>query len=200
MNAFGRMTPRLVMICLCTIASSAVAQADPIDAVWKPQRVSFSLSGGSTSYACDELARRISNILVVLGAHERIRVDRRNCSNAGIDLDITFMSPIEATSENVRALTTFSTEDQLVARLRGIELPTAEDVQWFRAEWQKVSLSHDPRLHLTAGDCELLEQVRRQLLPQLMVRDVSKRLVCVPGHLASKPPRLTVSALVASTQ
>jgi hypothetical protein len=191
----------LAAIWLGTFALDAIAGEVQIDAVWKPQRATFNFIGQTTRYACDELERRLRQVLLVLGAHKKMRIDRRHCSPfTGMRVDITFSSPIEATPENVRALTTFDTKDQLVARLKGIELPSAEELTSFPAEWQAISLSKDRRLNLRAGDCELMEQIRRQLLPHLAPRDVSKRLVCSPGNLSARAPPLNVSALVASAE
>jgi hypothetical protein len=201
MSAVARVAKGLAVIWLGTFALDTFASESEIDAVWKPRRVIFNFIGQTTRYACDELERRLRHVLIVLGAHEEMRVDRRQCSPyTGMRVDITFSSPIEATPENVRALTTFDAEDQLVARLKGIELPSAEDLTPFPAEWQAVALSRDRRLNLRAGDCELMEQIRRQLLPHLAIRDVSKRLVCSPGNLSARPPPLNASVLVASAQ
>jgi hypothetical protein len=200
MSAVVRVRAAFVAICLGVVTLSATANEASIEAIWKPQRVTFSFTSQSTFYSCNELENRLRRVLLVLGAHEQMHVDRSQCSpQTQLRLNITFSSPIEATAENVRALTTFTTEDQLVAQLRGIELPTAEDLRRFPAEWQTISLSRDRRLRLRASDCELLEQIRRQLLLQLATRDVSRRIVCSHGNF-SRPPPVTMSALVASTQ
>ena len=187
---------------LAAIATSICATADAaseVDAIWKPQQLTFSYFGLTSPYACTEFEGRVRQILLVLGAHEKIQIDRRQCSiAAGMHLQITFMSPVEATPENIRELTTFDSQEQLIARLKGIDLPTAVDLARFPATWQEVSLSRDRRIGLRAGDCELLEQVRRQLLPQVAIRSVPKRLACAQGNLSSRPPPLNVSALIAS--
>jgi hypothetical protein len=200
MSGIGKVRGACCALWLCAFTLNAIASEASIDAVWKPQRATFSFVSSTTFYTCDELEHRLKRVLIVLGAHEEMYVDRRECSSNGdMRLHITFMSPIEATSENVRALTTFATEEHLVARLKGIELPAAEDLRRFPAEWQAISLSNDRRLRLRATDCELMEQIRRQLLSHLAIRDVSRRLVCSPGNF-SRPPPLTMSALVASAQ
>lgn len=197
MGAIERALYGLAAFCL-SVCSPAGA-ANEVDAVWKPQRLTFSYVGLTSQYACHEFESRVRQILLVLGAHESIQIDRRQCSAAaGMHLHITFMSPIEATPENVRAITTFDSQEQLIARLKGIDLPSAENVIRFPAVWQEVSLSRDRRIGLRAGDCELLEQVRRQLVTQFATRSVPRRLVCVQGNLSSRPPPLNVSALIAS--
>jgi hypothetical protein len=200
MSAVRTIRVALVAIWLGAFTIDAIAREAQIEAVWKQQRATFSFVGHATSYSCSELESRLRRILVVLGAHEEMYVDRRECSSlTELRLHIAFISPVEATVENVRALTTFATEDQLIARLNGVELPAPEDLRRFPAEWQPISLSRDRRLRLSAGDCELIEQIRRQLVPRLATRDVSRRLVCSQGNF-SRPPPLTMSALVASAE
>ena len=201
MNAGRRVRIGIAALWLGVLAPGAYANELPVEAVWKPQRAIFSFFGQTTRYACDELERRLRRVLVVLGAHEEMRIDRRHCSPyTGMRLDITFRSPIEATPENVHALTTFEPEEILVARLRGFDLPSAEDLPRFPAEWQAISLSRDEHVHLRAGDCELLEQIRQQILPLLATRGAPRRIVCSPGNLSMRAPPLSVSALIASTQ
>lgn len=186
----------LMLVMLPTIAS-----ANRIEAVWKPQRFSFLFVSQSVIYTCDALQRMLRAALLTLGAHERMIIDARECSRSGgMRLHVTFMSPIEATEENIRAIVTFDTEAQLIARLRGIELPTAEELPRFPAEWQTISLGQNRELRLDASDCELIEQIRRQLLPRMATRQIPKRLLCVPGRISNRAPRLKLAALVASTE
>jgi hypothetical protein len=200
MNSVGKVRTALAAICMGAFTLDAIASEPAIEAVWKPQHATFSFVSLTTFYTCGELEHRLKRVLIVLGAHEEMYVDRRQCSmDRDMRLHITFMSPVEATPQNVHALTTFSTEQQLIARVKGIELPVAEDLRRFPAEWQAISLSNDRRLRLRGTDCELMEQIRRQLLSHLAIRDVSKRLVCSSGNF-TRPPRLTMSALVASAQ
>ena len=197
MGVIGRTLGGIAVFCLAAWGTEVAANG--VDAIWKPQQFTFSYYGMTSRYACSEFESRVRQILLALGAHENMQVDRRECSeSAGMHLRITFMSPIEATPENVREVTTFDTEQQLIARLKGIDLPSEEDIARFPAEWQEISLSRDRRIGLRAGDCELLEQVRRQLLPLIATRALPKRLVCVQGNLSSRPPPLSVSALIAS--
>jgi hypothetical protein len=196
MSTLRRALGTLAAFCLSVCSTDA---ASAVAAVWKPQQLTFSYFALTSKYACTEFEGRIRQILLVLGAHREIRIERRECSpQSGMHLQITFMSPIEATPENVRSLTSFDSQDQLIAKLRGVELPTGEDVVRFPAEWQEVSLSRDRRIGLRAGDCELLAQVQRQLVPRFATRSVPKRVVCVQGNLSSRPPPMNVAALIAS--
>jgi len=133
----------------------------------------------------------------VLGAHQDVRIVGGTCvPDSAVALDVAFRSPVEATEENVRAITAYSSTEQLVARVQGKSLPGAADLQRFNAEWREISFAHDRQLSLGPSDCDLIDSVRKQLLPKMSVRIVHNRTHCVGGSLLSAP-RLTVSALVA---
>jgi hypothetical protein len=172
-----------------------------IDAVWKPQRATFVYVGQTTFYTCGALEQKLTLVLRVIGAHEDIAFDRRDCQNGGrTRLHVMFKSPIEATPDNVRTLTTYETEQEIVARLNGVALPSATDLERFPASWQEVSFANDRRLRLSAADCEFIEHVRKQLLPHISARVVENRIFCTPGRHAVRAPTLKISALVASRE
>jgi len=180
---------------------SSTADAPSIEAVWKTQRATFGYAGETTFYTCAELERKLMVVLRVIGAHEHMVIDGRDCDIGGrTRLQITFKSPIEATPENVRALTTYGTEQELVARLNGVALPSAENLERFPASWRVISFTTDRRLKLSAADCEFIEQVRKQLLPRISGRVLKGGGICSPGSHAVRAPTLKFSALVADTR
>ena len=172
----------------------------PVEAVWHKQSVNFQYHGFSTYYTCSGLREKLRRILINIGARETLQLHGYSCSDQGsARFRITFESPVVATAQNVQALTTYSAEELLAARTRGEYLPTAQDLPRFPALWKTVSFSRDRRLALTPGDCELVEQIRRAILPRLAVEVIHDRLNCSPsGNL--RAPRLTVVALVEQRQ
>ena len=183
------------------LASAVSAAEQPsVEAVWKPQRITFVYAGQTTFFSCAALEDRLVLVLKVIGAHEHMIVDRRECNAQGtMRLHVTFRSPIEATAQNIQAMTTYDAEQLLAARLNGLKLPSAEDIARFPATWQEISLGSDRRLRLSASDCEFVEHVRRQLVPKLGARVVLNRVFCTPGSLSARAPRLVVSALIAKS-
>jgi hypothetical protein len=191
-----------------TLSSSAVARtpAPPpsralqiVQAVWKVQSLSFAYSGYATVYSCDALLRKVSEILQSLGARDTLRIRSVGCTDMVTHgrMDITLESPVEATPENIETLTTYDSTQELVARVRNEKLDRAEDVQRFPATWQTVSMSRDRQLKLGPSDCELVEQLRRDVLPRMSIRVEYERLRCsaVFGNIGQ--PQLRVAALVA---
>ena len=112
-------------------------------------------------------------------------------------MDITLESPVEATPENIRLLTTRDSTRELVARVRNEQLSSAADVHRFPATWTTVSMSRDRQLKLGPSDCELVDQLRRDVLLRMAIRVEYDRLRCsaVFGNIGQ--PQLRVAALVA---
>jgi hypothetical protein len=168
-----------------------------VEAVWKPQRINFVYRGYSTLYSCGGLQDKLEKILTTVGAREQIQLRAYSCDEAQsiARFQIALTSPVEATPENIEELTSYDTHDELVARLRGERLATAEDVQRFPAEWRTISFSRSREMKLAPGDCELVEQLRRHVLPRMSVQIVTDRVHCSDFGNIGKP-QLTVSALV----
>jgi hypothetical protein len=83
----------------------------------------------------------------------------------------------------------------LVARLRSVQLPSANDLPRFTAERRTITLTRDRRLRLDSGDCDLLTGVRDQLLPQLGISLTESGFRCYSGGTRLRP-MFQVSALV----
>lgn len=195
-------------IAMCLMISAAPSfgsdetqpgSAVPVSAIWKVQRIEFNYRSTNIYYSCDGLRHKITSIVTALGARDTVNVDLR-CRPGGIVNNaptlITLASPIEATQENVAEATTYSPEMQLAARLNKVQLPTANDIQRFQAEWRLVQLNRNHRLNLEAGDCELLHGLITQVFPHLSVRVEKQRLNCSQGSGSRVRPVLHVAALV----
>jgi hypothetical protein len=198
----------ITAVSLSVTVSSSVAARTPdapsralqiVEAVWKVQSLNFAYSGYATVYSCDALFRKVSDILQSLGARDSLRIRSFGCTDMVTHgrMEITLESPVEATPENIEALTTYDSKQELVARVRNEHLASAEDVQRFPATWKTVSMTRDRALKLGPSDCELVEQLRRDVLPHMSIRVESDRLRCstVFGNIGQ--PQLRVAALVA---
>jgi hypothetical protein len=208
MNILSRVLCIAAVSLSVPLSSSAVArtpQPDPnkalqiVEAVWKVQSLTFAYSGYATVYSCDSLLEKVRDILQVLGARETLQIRSWGCTdmvNHG-RMEITLESPVEATPENIQALTTYDGTQQLVARVRNERLDRAEELPRFPATWKTVSMSRDRQLKLGPSDCELVEQLRRDVLPRMSIRVEQNRLRCsaVFGNIGQ--PQLRVAALVA---
>ena len=190
----------LITASLCLAAAPAMARdADPnIDAVWVPQVVSFTYQSNDTFYTCNGLWQKVTGILAHLGARKTAAARQVTCADFAhvVQLQIALESPAVATEETLLALTAYDSEDMLVARVRGTQLPSAEDIPRFPAAWTTLTL-RSPTMSLTAGDCELVHQLRKQVLPKLSVQVVNEPSRC--NNIArGMAPKMTVRALTVS--
>jgi hypothetical protein len=209
MNRSSRALGRFACTALACAFGAGVVHADDeqappgetIDAIWHIERIDFTYQSTSVRYECGALQRRIAEILHAVGANARIAVELTCVSgelakHAGAH--VTLAMPVAATAENVRAATDFDTRDELVARVRHEQLPTANDIARFPASWRTVALTRSPPLSLSPTDCDLLRTMRDEVFPRLRVRVVSSGLNCGSGSITRIQPRIHVNALLPS--
>jgi hypothetical protein len=179
-------------------APGASAPDATTEAVWKTEHITFVYSGYSTIYTCSGLHRKLERILVNVGARDGIQMQAYHCDDysGAARFELTIESPVEATPENVRELTTYDSREALIATVRGEQLASAEDLPRFPAVWKTVSFARDRNMRLSPGDCELVRELRRQILPRMSVHIINDRVRCSSGFGGIQPPQLTVSALV----
>jgi hypothetical protein len=183
----------------CLPAGDNELPAETIDAIWHTQLVDFTYSSRDVYYSCNSLRSKIGAILRAVGAHENVQVSVHCIGDGFVNHAqgrVRLSVPIEATPENVQRATTYDTRHELVARLRKLELPTANDIERFPASWHSVSLTRQRQLRLDSGDCDLLRAVRRQIFPKMPVRVSSERLHCALGAATRMRPNLDVVALM----
>ncbi len=185
---------------LAIVPASVMADSpqEEVTAVWKAQQVNFEYRGYSTMYSCRSLEDKLEIILRTVGARENVSLQSYICDEQlGIArFQISMQSPVIASEENIRELTTHDSKDELVARVNGAQLPGAADLERFPAVWKKVSFARDRDMRLERGDCELVEQLRRQILPRMSVQVVKDNIRCSSAFGNIGSPRLIVSALV----
>jgi hypothetical protein len=193
----------LATLAMVTFPITGVRASDPaaetVNAIWRTQLVEFTYNSRDVYYSCDSLQSKVSQILRAVGAYERISVEMHCAGDRFANHAygrVTMAVATEATPENVHAATTYDTRDVMVARLRQINLPTANDIDRFPAQWQSVSLTHHKGLRLDASDCDLMLALRRQVLPLMPVRIENERLHCALGASTRIRPRLDVVALM----
>jgi hypothetical protein len=184
---------------LANAGTAGAGAGAPVAAVWQPQVLKFEYRAGNTIYMCRSLQRKVERILLQVGGRERVQFRRFRCGDLAhsVSAEIALMTPLEATAENIQHLTDYDSKDVLVARARGQRLPSASELQVFPAAWQTVTVSG---MKLGRGDCELLQQLRQQVLSKLSVRIVTDNLEqCSTVFARGVAPRLVVRALVAES-
>ena len=171
---------------------------EPVQAIWKDQEFAFYFQSQTTFYSCSSLEAKLERILKTLGAQARVKVRSVDCQSGPVRMPRVFVNartPVEATPQAIADREKGKSKRELAARVRG-EPEDLEALAPFPAHWQRVSLSRGA-VDLEPGDCELIDELRRKVLPKLAVRIVQDGTHCTPHQLALGQPQLQVDALVA---
>ena len=149
-----------------------------VPAVWTPKELRFTYMGFTSRYSCDGLRDKIEVVLTKLGARKDMQVTALPCSGPlgrpthfpGVTLKINVLQPASAQS--------------------------GADADTVPAHWQRVDLAPDRNVVRAAGDCELVEQIKQNILPLFSTRDVEYRSTCVPNQLTIGGTELKADVLV----
>ncbi len=184
---------------MCTMLHvSALQAASDTDAVlskWQPVTIDFSYLGATTFYSCDSLEWKLKALLKAIGAHEKTRVTATGCESAGPSrhafVHISGGIPVPA-SQIAEPTREQSSKQALIKRL-GIA-PTLDQTE-FPAIRKTIDLSQGRAAVFAAGDCELMEQLARDVLPKLGTTTVDTGLRCFPGQVRFTTPPFKVNVL-----
>lgn len=176
----------------------APAGADTVQAIWKHQEITFYFQSFTTFYSCMGLEGKLERVMRALGVHANVRVRSADCPSSVARMPRVVMrvaSPVEATPQAYAERDKTRSVRELTERVRGKSANPVDSLEEFPAQWRKVSLTRG-RLALEPGDCELIEELQRKVLPKLAVRVTDDDLRCSPNQLTLGQPRLQVEALV----
>jgi hypothetical protein len=181
------------------------ANAAPEEGAWVLRQVNFNYMGFTSFYSCDSLASRLRTLLVLSGAREDLKVRPRGCAEGsnqvtrmpGARLEFrTFVPAAKLPPPPPPAPKT-----EAPARQLGRDAPKLKRVEGAANEpgvgaWRTVALDgRGLRDAVEAGDCELVEQFVREVLPLFTTRNVEDRTRCAPGHRSSFDVNLRFEAL-----
>lgn len=171
---------------------------EPVQAIWKNQEFAFFFQSQTTFYSCSSLEAKLERILKALGVPKPyVRVRSVDCQSGPVRMPrvvVNITAPVVATPEAIAERDKGNSKLELTARVRG-EKVDPEALAPFAAQWQRVSLSRGA-VDLEPGDCELIDELRRKVLPKLAIRVVKDSTHCTPQQLTIGQPQLEVEALV----
>lgn len=162
---FGTTTVLLVAMASCAPAWADAASStasDTTTAAWTPREATFVYKAFTTKYNCDSLRGKMKDLLLKLGARADLQVRTYGCTNIaspdplpGVTIKMNVLQPTQSGAQG------------------GATVP---------AHWKTVDLvTRDPTD--AAGECELIDQLRRNLLPLFATRNVEFSTTCVPRKL-----------------
>jgi hypothetical protein len=154
------------------LATSPAAAQERQPAAWSSHELDFQYMGFTSRYTCSGLQDAVKDILLRLGARDdRDMVLPGACSDFGD-------RPSRIAGVRIK-----------VASLQPVDAGAAGAVD---AYWKPVTVGGAS----SGADCELIEQVKKELLPLFATRRLQPLNVsCIPNQPSTVPPRLTLEVL-----
>lgn len=197
----------IVVATACAFAAPLAARAAepaPVEAVWQQHEMDFTYMGFTSLYSCDGLEDKLKRLLIAAGARRDAKVSARGCElghsyvarmpRAKLVFHTLVPAPAGAAPAPAAAAPTQPPPKQLgrdAPKLRKDPPPPEPAV----GTWREIEFrSRTPRW-LEPGDCELVEQFRREVLPKFTTRDVVGSVRCTPYQQSVLDIRLTFSVL-----
>jgi hypothetical protein len=165
--------------------ASPAGTAPTVNAVWTEHEFTFTYFGRGTYYSCGGLENKIEYLLTQLGARPEPRVTVSCLDGGGVQAmptaRIKVAVPTVVTPELLAQLEAEKSKRELVAKVQrngsAVDVATAQ----FPAEHRIVEFEGRRLDHIEDGDCELLEQLLRQVLEPLGIREApDSSLTCIP--------------------
>jgi hypothetical protein len=152
--------------------ATSVQTGLPVAAVWKERRLDFVYMGRTARYSCEGLRDKVSALLLELGARRDLKISTTGCNDFGhlrIDagipsLNIIFSAP--------------ALPDPAAKPLHGGDLAATD------ARFVPFTITGDAFRNMDIGDCELVDDFTRQILPKLTARDLQHDIACLPYQLS----------------
>jgi len=180
---------RLVLSGALIVGSAAAVAAGPDDqsaqtetsiaANWTPRKLHLTYMGFTAHYSCDGLREQMKSILRQLGAREDLVVKPSGCTRLqgpepfpGLDATFSVLEPAGGGGQG------------------------AGDARAVAARWEKVTLNSDTPRRDAAGGCELIEQVKKHVLPLFATRNLIYSSDCFPHAESLAGARLSVEVLL----
>ena len=143
-------------------AGTSAAPATAETAVWTAKKFNFVYMGFTTKYSCDGLRSKVKEILLTLGARkDDLVVAPSGCSHLtgpepfpGVNVKMSVLEPAKDSSAST--------------------VP---------AHWKSVEVKADADPLSRSGQCELVEQLKKSVLPQFSTRAVEFSSLCPPHQL-----------------
>ncbi len=174
----------LVQAVVCVLAAAAAtwanaAQQPTVNATWHMQEARFIYTGFTTNYTCDGLESKLKLLLRLAGARPDAEVRIPCTSPAG--------SPQRSSTV---VLTIYTLSPAAAADAKAATAGVWKDMAW------RAGLPRE----LDAGDCELVDEFARRILPLFTTRSVENGMTCTPGQVNPSGFDLRFSVLAPSDQ
>lgn len=184
-------------------AQAPTSAAPPEEGAWVLRQKDFTYMGFTSFYSCASLVDRLRTLLKLAGARDDLRVRARGCAEGFNQVTrlpaarLEFYAFVPAAQLPPAAPAKVEAPAKQLGR-DAPKLKRAEDaaVEPGVGAWRTVEIDgRGTRRLIEAGDCELVEQFTREVLPLFTTRNVHDRTRCTPGQRSILDVQLSFEAL-----
>ncbi|MGH8138732.1 MAG: hypothetical protein ACREVV_11130 [Steroidobacteraceae bacterium] len=161
-------------------AEGSSAGEEAQSGIWKQKELTFVYQGFTAKYSCDGLRDEVRRALLQLGADKKDLQVRETGCTSGFGRPDPF--PGVRVKMNVLEPAAGGTDDKQ---------PSVQ------AHWKPVDLKLRDTYVTDSGECELVDEIRRKILPLFATRNVSYRTDCIPHQASAVGPSLKLEVLMA---
>ncbi|MGE0387157.1 MAG: hypothetical protein AB7Q97_20735 [Gammaproteobacteria bacterium] len=163
---------------------------DPPAAQWQPQQIVFRFRGHDTFYSCEAVVDKLKKLLVAAGARADANASARCPPQA--TQDFSRLPPGMDIGTAIRWGTGLESRYDITLGF-STALPAASGptTETFAVAWRTVTMREGRPRFLDRGDCELVEQFARAVLPLFPLQAPPRVRAC----LAGAAPRLEFTVL-----
>ena len=147
--------------------------AGPQPAVWKEQHLTFYYVGRTARYSCQGLRDKVRSLLLEMGARRDLKVSVLACDESASRLGGSSFGPYLGLVFSSPSMADAAAKPRAPGDLSSVD-----------ARYVPFTLTSDLFRNLGLGDCELIEEFTRQILPKLATRDVKQDIACVPNQMS----------------
>jgi hypothetical protein len=147
---------------------------------WVERTLDYTYMGFTTKYSCDGLRDNVRDVLLALGARKSdLKIQSRGCTR------LNGPEEFPGVSAHFWVLQPLAPED----------VGKAADPASNAARWQTVDLVRINGASWDQGQCELLEQMQKKVLPLFTSRNVNFHSSCFPHEVSPGEIQFTVDVL-----
>jgi hypothetical protein len=182
-----------VMVVLAATAAGALSVAQAADSAvdttgapaahWVQRKLDYTYMGFTTRYTCDGLHDNVRELLLALGARKKdLEIQSTGCTH------LNGLEPSPGIRAKFWVLVPVTPDDAVQSGDKVVQA----------TQWQTVNLVRQLDFRSDQGQCELLEQLKRQALPLFTSRNLNFHSSCVPHEITLGDIGFTVDVLRAA--
>lgn len=157
------------------LSGAAVAAAEePVEGTWAKHQDTFTFMGFTSRYSCDGLQSKLTALLRLAGARPDFKITSSCAAPGGVP------DRIATVRMTYHTLSPAGAPAPAPAKDAAGKDKTPEPPEPGVGAWRSVELTARMPRDIDSGDCELVDQFSKEILPTFTTRDVVSRMSCVP--------------------